>query len=237
MKKKSFDISNKEKELTKSLLEKILATRREKFSIVDLDVVYGFLNREEITFLKKLLTINPTEYGFKGEYVGIQDVPKGLVEIKEQRYTVDTEKGFEEIGVRYLSKEVYKAYKRMNNQMYKDIGKRLLVGSGYRSPAYQLFLFVYYLNMYDFKIEDTIKRVAMPGYSEHCVADSMAIDFVTTDGIPNENDDRRFENTAEYRWLLDNGEDFGFKESYPKDNEFGISYEPWHWRYHKELHK
>jgi len=231
MKSQTFIITEKEKELTKSLLEKIAETKRDRFSVVDLDTIYGFLNKREITFLKKLLTIDPRDYGFKGEFFGIQDVPKDLIEIEGQRYEADTEEGYEEIGVRYLPKKVHVAYEKMNRKMFKDIGKRLLVASGYRSPAYQLFLLVWYVHLYEFDVEKTLKRVAMPGYSEHCVADSVAIDFITTDGVPQEDDERVFEDTKEYEWLLKNAKRFGFKESYPRDNEFGINYEPWHWRY------
>lgn len=232
MKQKPFTITEKEKELTKSLLKKITETKRDRFSVVDLETIYGFLNKKEIAFLKKLLTIDPRNYGVKGEYLGIQDVPKDLVEIKGQRYETDTEeKGYHEIGESYLPRKVYKAYEKMNKAMFKGIGKKLLVRSGYRSPAYQLFLLGWYLNMYEFDVGKTLKRVAMPGYSEHCVADNVAIDFITEDGVPQEHDDRRFEDTQEYKWLLKNAERFGFKESFPKDNEFGLMYEPWHWRY------
>ncbi|HKM20180.1 MAG TPA: M15 family metallopeptidase [Candidatus Dojkabacteria bacterium] len=232
MKQKPFTITEEEKELTKSLLKKITETEKEKFSIADLDTVYSFLNKQEIKFLKKLLTINPHDYGIKGEYLGIQDVPEDLVGIKGQRYETDTEeKGYHEIGESYLPRKVYKAYEKMNKAMFNDIGKKLLVRSGYRSPAYQLFLLGWYLNMYDFDVGKTLKRVAMPGYSEHCVADKVAIDFITEDGVPQEEDDRCFEDTQEYKWLLKNAEKFGFKESFPKGNELGTMYEPWHWRY------
>ena len=99
MKQKPFTITEKEKELTKSLLKKITETEKEKFSIADLDTVYSFLNKKEIAFLKKLLTIDPHDYDIKGEYLGIQDVPKDLVEIKGQRYETGTEEqGYHEIG-------------------------------------------------------------------------------------------------------------------------------------------
>ncbi len=233
MKQKPFTIT--EKELTKSLLKKIIEAGKEKFTITDLDTVYSFLNKKETAFLKKLLTINPHDYGIKGEYLGIQDVPKDLVEIRGQRYETDTEeKGYHEIGESYLPRKVYHAYEKMNKAMFKDIGKKLLVRSGYRSPAYQLFLLVWYLNMYEFDIGKTLARVAMPGYSEHCVADNVAIDFITEDGVPQEHDDRYFEDTKEYKWLVKNAEKYGFKESFPKDNKFGLMYESWHWRYIKD---
>lgn len=231
-KKTIFSISEEEKELTKNLLKKITETeKKEKFSVVDFASLYTFLDKEEISFAEKLLTLNPLEYGFKGEYLGIQDVPKDLVEITGQKFEADNEEGFEEIGERYLPKKAYDAYIRMNGAMLEEIKKELLVGSGYRSPAYQLFLLVWYLNLYDFDIEKTVKRVAVPGYSEHCVADSVAIDFITKDGVPQEHDEKRFEDTDEYKWLLENARDFGFNESYPLNNEEGVMYEPWHWRF------
>ena len=65
----------------------------------------------------------------------------------------------------------------MNDRMFKEIGRKVLVTSGYRSPAYQL-LFAYYLDMYDFDIQKTDEKSrTSPGYSEHSVADYVAIDF------------------------------------------------------------
>lgn len=42
-----------------------------------------------------------------------------------------------------------------------------------------------------------------------------------------------FENTAQFRWLMENAEDFGFILRYAKDKttQTGIMYEPWHFRY------
>jgi LAS superfamily LD-carboxypeptidase LdcB len=229
--KKKIIITEKEKQRIKFLLQKIIEEKKEKFSITDFDTVYGFLNKREVNSLKKLLKINPFEYGFKGEYLGIQEVPKDLVEIEGQRFKADNEEGFQEIGIRYLPQSAYKAYKRINDRMFKEIGRRVLVTSGYRSPAYQLFLFAYYLDMYDFDIQKTIERVAVPGYSEHSVADYVAIDFITEEGVPQDKDERLFEGTEEYKWLLENAKKYGFGESYPLNNKLGVMYEPWHWRY------
>ncbi|MBQ4571797.1 MAG: M15 family metallopeptidase [Clostridia bacterium] len=42
-----------------------------------------------------------------------------------------------------------------------------------------------------------------------------------------------FENSAQFRWLMENAENYGFILRYAKDktNETGIMYEPWHFRY------
>ena len=55
----------------------------------------------------------------------------------------------------------------MNQAFIKTFpGRKLVVGSGYRSPAYQIATLIYILvNNYDFDIGKTLKRVAMPRYS------------------------------------------------------------------------
>ena len=42
-----------------------------------------------------------------------------------------------------------------------------------------------------------------------------------------------FENTAQFKWLMENAEDYGFVLRYAKDkvDKTGIMYEPWHFRY------
>jgi serine/threonine protein kinase len=32
-------------------------------------------------------------------------------------------------------------------------------------------------------------------------------------------------------WLVTNAAQYGFEQSFPKNNTQGVSYEPWHWRY------
>lgn len=65
--------------------------------------------------------------------------------------------------------------------------------------------------------------VAYPGTSEHNLG--LAVDFNSVE--------ESFENTAQYRWLRQNAENYGFVMRYPKEkqNITGIIYEPWHYRY------
>ncbi|HEX8361186.1 MAG TPA: M15 family metallopeptidase [Longimicrobium sp.] len=74
---------------------------------------------------------------------------------------------------------------------------------------------------------DEILRVsAAPGYSEHHTG--RAIDISTPGSDPLEEE---FEHTDAFRWLVGNAERFGFALSYPRDNVYGIIYEPWHWTF------
>jgi zinc D-Ala-D-Ala carboxypeptidase len=67
---------------------------------------------------------------------------------------------------------------------------------------------------------------APPGYSEH--HSGRAID-VSTEGEGAL--EPEFAGTAAYRWLSENAAEFGFVLSYPADNPYGYTFEPWHWCY------
>jgi D-alanyl-D-alanine carboxypeptidase len=72
---------------------------------------------------------------------------------------------------------------------------------------------------------DEILRVsAAPGYSEHHTG--CAIDITTPGSEPLE---EQFEHTDAFAWLVRNAGRFGYAMSYPRDNAYGIIYEPWHW--------
>ena len=82
------------------------------------------------------------------------------------------------------------------------------------------------------KVEDgqslvnILKVSAAPGYSEHHTGRALDI---TTEG--SEPLSESFENTEAFQWLQENAHLHHFRLSYPKDNKFGIAYEPWHWAY------
>jgi D-alanyl-D-alanine carboxypeptidase len=65
---------------------------------------------------------------------------------------------------------------------------------------------------------------APPGYSEH--HSGRAVDVCTPGCPPLEPE---FEQTEAYEWLSSHANDHGFALSYPRDNQQGYSYEPWHW--------
>lgn len=131
----------------------------------------------------------------------------------------------------FLPRHVNAAYQRMMKAMFDELGKRLYVESGYRSPAYQLYLFLFYLPKHNHSIKETNRFVALPGHSEHGNPDRQAIDFINEAAINGEDNPDEFEALEEYRWLQQHAADFGFALSYPRDNADGTAFEPWHWHY------
>ncbi|MBU3923037.1 D-alanyl-D-alanine carboxypeptidase family protein [Patescibacteria group bacterium] len=218
-------IDSEKKEIIDSILNKL---EKEKTVLISFKNFYGLLEKNEVELCRKFLKINPRKYGFKGKYFGIKSVPKKLIEIKGQKY-IENEK-IKNIATQYLSGRVYKLFIKLNKGLQKDLNRKLLIDSCYRSPAYQLFTFFYYLKFLNWNFRNTIKRVALPGYSEHGDPFNPAIDFITRDGKPSDKKPLDFLETKEYEWLLKNADKFGFYLSYSKKNKYGIMFEPWHWR-------
>lgn len=74
----------------------------------------------------------------------------------------------------------------------------------------------------------TAQYIAIPGTSEHSLG--LAVDLNSLE--------ESFENTAQFKWLIEHCAEYGFILRYPKDKEdiTGIAYEPWHYRYVGEEH-
>lgn len=105
----------------------------------------------------------------------------------------------------------------------KEESIELLVVSAYRSPRYQVEVIQRQLATGK-SIEDILTRVAAPGFSEH--QSGCALDL-TTPGY--EAVEEEFEESPAFKWLVANAQTHGFRLSYPRDNPFGVIYEPWHW--------
>jgi LAS superfamily LD-carboxypeptidase LdcB len=225
-----FDISSTEKKYIDSILKKIDPEKtKSEFRVVTFDNFYKLFNKNEKALIERIITIDPLEYGFKGKYFGIQDVPNDLVEIVDQKYHHKDE--IKTVDIQYLPKQPYLAYQKLNESLYKEKVGNLLVLSGYRSSAYQAFVFLWYLKFYKFDLHKTVRRAAIPGYSEHGFPKQQAIDFMTENGSPTEDNPEDFENTDEYKWLEKNAKKFGFYLTNPRNNKLGTMYEPWHWAY------
>ena len=132
--------------------------------------------------------------------------------------------GNEQIQLRAAAAD---AYERMVDAALAD-GISLVPLSGFRSIADQEYLF--------FEVKEERAQVATqraevsapPGHSEHHTG--YAIDI----GDPTRADTHlteRFEQTPVFQWLEENAARFSFELSFPRDNDQGISYEPWHWRF------
>lgn len=102
---------------------------------------------------------------------------------------------------------------------------RLLLVSGFRSIDQQTRLIRKKLNAGQ-TIDQILRVNAAPGFSQHHTG--CAIDIATPGVRPLM---LEFEETPAFAWLQTHTHSFGFSLSYPRDNPWGIDYEPWHWFY------
>lgn len=102
-------------------------------------------------------------------------------------------------------------------------GVTLLLVSGFRSYAYQAGLIRNKIEKGQL-IDDILCVNAAPGYSEHHTG--KAVDIATPGSRPLLEE---FETTKAFDWLTENAKNYGFSMSYPRDNDAGFIYEPWHW--------
>ena len=203
--------------LDEKIIDSILGKVREEehLGIVSFSELFGLLDRREGHLIKKFLKLNPGDFGFKGKFIGMRPAPKNLIFVDGQ----------------FLSESVFSAFWGMKESLYLDIGKRLKIFSGYRSPAYQMIVFLRCLKANAFDLWRTMRGVAFPGYSEHGDPINLAIDLCAADGDSPAVGPKNFEKTREYKWLMQNANKYGFYLSYPEDNEDGVMFEPWHWRF------
>ena len=106
-------------------------------------------------------------------------------------------------------------------------GAVLLAISSFRSFDYQRGIIQRKLAE-GLTIEQILRASALPGYSEHHTG--RAIDIGTPGSEPLT---EGFEKTPAFDWLTRRGRDFGFSMTYPRDNPYGIMFEPWHWMFHE----
>ena len=127
--------------------------------------------------------------------------------------------------VLWLIAPAARAWRRLHAAALAD-GIALQAISGYRSHDYQLGIFERKLAR-GLDVEQILTVNAAPGYSEH--HGGVVLDI----GAPGEPAaEESFETTPAFAWLQRHAAGFGFAMSYPRDNPHGITYEPWHWRWH-----
>lgn len=126
----------------------------------------------------------------------------------------------------FLDYEAADAFKQMRAAAAAE-GIDLIPISGFRTIARQAELF-------DAQVEKKGSEAAAaqlsapPGHSEHHTG--YAIDI--GDGAYPDADIRyAFQETPAYAWLKANAHRYGFEESFPYNNQQGVSFEPWHWRF------
>lgn len=138
----------------------------------------------------------------------------------------------------YVDERVATAYQAMFDAAKAD-GITLYLRSGYRSIATQKANYEAEItrNMSngmtkEDAIIETEKYYALPGQSEHHTG--LALDIITPEYHKSPNIlDKRFADTAAYKWLIENCASFGFILRYPEEKVTitKINFEPWHYRY------
>ncbi len=114
-----------------------------------------------------------------------------------------------------LEREAFEAANRLFRLAEDEDMNGFILTSGYRTREKQAELYA----------ENTDGTAQRPGCSEH--ETGLAFDVTTR------YDSGTFEDTAQFKWLIEHCWDFGFILRYPKDKTSvtGIAYESWHYRY------
>lgn len=214
--------------------EKINTYPKDERAIVSYDELMDELSIFERIFALRVFSIDPKELGFKGPFYS-KDRPGKLIKISSVRLELAGKEY--ETGVQFYPEAEYNDYLKMMSDMKAAIGKVLYVDSGYRSPGRQAYLFFKYLvTSSKYSLKENSRWIAMPGYSEHGNPRNTSIDFVNQDGINGIDDSQSaadFEKLQEFSWLKNNAYKYNFYNSYPKDNPYGVAFEPWHWHWEK----
>ena len=120
--------------------------------------------------------------------------------------------------------------KQMLEAMKQDGITNVWVQSAYRSVEHQEKLFEHNIKKYEAqgKSREEAEQLVLhtmnkPGTSEHNLG--LAIDFNYVD--------YSFDETAGFKWLKENAQNYGFILRYDKEKEAitKVDYEPWHWRF------
>jgi D-alanyl-D-alanine carboxypeptidase len=116
-----------------------------------------------------------------------------------------------------------------------DAGLKPCVRSAYRTQSTQQWLYnnkITRLKNAGYSTaaakKEAARWVAVPGTSEHQLG--LALDIVSSSYQAL---NKKQENTAEQKWLMEHCWEYGFILRYPTDKSdiTGIGYEPWHYRY------
>lgn len=115
-----------------------------------------------------------------------------------------------------LNADAAEAYAAMRDAAAED-GITLFIVSAYRSFETQWQL--YWAEVSNYGPDQNTS--AKPGHSEHQLGTTVDLNELS----------EAFGDSPAGQWLQQNAHRFGFRMSYPRGNEQGYAYEPWHWRW------
>jgi D-alanyl-D-alanine carboxypeptidase len=123
-----------------------------------------------------------------------------------------------------LTAEAAEAWSKMKAAAERE-GVLLQLVSAFRSVDYQKQIIERKLAAGQ-SWEQILRVSALPGYSEHHTGRTVDVTVAGCEALT-----EGFEKTSAFRWLTEHAGEFGFAMTYPRGNEFGIAYEPWHWTF------
>ena len=168
----------------------------------------GTFDKAETNFLEKLFYEDAMHYGFYGE--------KPLTNITQciEDRSIAKVPSSGQFLFKGKPLELYKKIKR-------DVGDNLILTSGVRSVVKQMHLFLNKASKYEGNLSLASRSLAPPGYSFHGIGDFD----VGQAGLGARNFTDDFAKTDEFKKLID----LGYTSiRYPKDNQLGVRFEPWH---------
>jgi LAS superfamily LD-carboxypeptidase LdcB len=177
-----------------------------------------------LTFAELFEHVNETERAFITRLAGVEAIEEDL----QHTYTAQDYAALPDAGGGpdiLVHTEVMNAYEMMTAAMRADVEHIPRILSGFRSPAYQTLILIRHIYDNDFRLERALQMVHPPAKSEHCRYPHHAVDIGTMQAAT----DEKFELTQAYAWMLKNADQYGFTLSYPKKNQAGMIFEPWHW--------
>ncbi len=168
----------------------------------------GAFTAAELDFTEDLFFTNADALGFYGDKV----VSRLSATIARQDIVKVAGSGH------YLFKgQPLETYRRIR----RDVGESIVLTSGIRSVVKQIHLFLNKTARVDGNLSQASYSLAPPGHSYHAIGDFD----VGKRGFGSRNFSAAFAETDEFRRLAD----LGYVDiRYPRDNPFGVRYEPWH---------
>lgn len=165
-------------------------------------------SQQELELVDELFNVNAREYGFLGERVNYKLSDR----IERKSITKVAATG------QYVYKgESLDTYNRLKN----DIGEKLILTSGVRSIAKQVYLFVNKAVEVNGNLSRASRSLAPPGHSYHAIGDFD----VGMKGLGELNFTKEFANTSVYEQIRTMKY---INIRYHETNTLGVRYEPWH---------
>ncbi|MBF0273665.1 MAG: D-alanyl-D-alanine carboxypeptidase family protein [Nitrospinae bacterium] len=168
----------------------------------------GTFTKDELDFLAELFYADCSVYGFKG------DKPMKSLTTKVHKRSVVKVRGTGNYLYKGMPEKLYKKIK-------KDIGEEMYLTSGVRSVMKQFLLFLNKVYKSEGNLSLASRSLAPPGYSYHGISDFD----VGKVGLGSANFTDKFAQTDLFKKLLEL--DY-VSLRYPKGNNLGVRYEPWH---------